>query len=282
VTYSEIVQKKVLGIPVLYLAAGFVTILAVVAWRMKATPDADTAGVNPEDATAGAEDEASNALAGMEASGAYSGYTTNGTVVVTPTPTASQDAEEQTNQKWLASAIDYVVNDAKIATVGQAQLALTKYLDGEDLSYDEGKIRDAALNKLKLPPEGVAKVGITSEAPAQKQFTAFPGKHTVKGNNDNTAALLAALYYGTGDALHRDRIVEYNTGLGPATTTYAAGTVVTIPPYTNPAYYTVTGKNGDTSVSVVAAKHGLSVSQIQGLNPDLTYPLKVGMKIRTQ
>lgn len=280
--YSEIMKKKVLGVPVLYLAAGFVAILAVVAWRMKSTPDTNTAGVNPADATAGAEDEASNALAGMEASGAYSGYTTNGSVIVTPTPTPTQNAEEQTNQKWLASAIDYVVNDAKLATVGQAQLALTKYLDGEDLSYDEGRIRDAALTKLKLPPEGVAKVGITASAPAQKQFSASSGKHTVKGTNDNTAALLAALYYGVGDDLHRDRIVEYNTDLGLASTTYPVGTVVTIPAYTNPNYYTVTGKNNDTSVSVVAAKHGLSVAQIQALNPGLTYPISVGTKIRTQ
>lgn len=280
-TFKDLADKKVLGIPVLYIAGAAVTILAIVAWKMKATPDADTMGTTPEDGTAGADGE-SNAggIAGMD--DPYGDYNTNGTVVVQPVAPVTADPVEQTNDTWMRAAVDYLV-DSKQATPGEAQSAISKYLDGEDLSYSEGVLRDAAISKLKLPPENIGKLGITASAPAQKQFSSFPGKHTVKGPNDNTYAKLAQLYYGTADANHVNRIVASNEAqsLGPSTTTFSPGTVVTIPVYTIVNYYKVTGKNGDNYFSGLSKKFGISAGAILGLNPGLTQPIPVGTTVRT-
>jgi LysM repeat protein len=104
----------------------------------------------------------------------------------------------------------------------------------------------------------------------------------VKGSNDNTAAKLAVLYYNNGDANHANRITEMNTSYGPVGTTFNVGTVVEIPTYPALNWYTVTGKNKDQYSTALAAKFGLSVAQLQALNPSLTYPVKVGTKVRTQ
>jgi hypothetical protein len=268
VSFNTIVQKKVFGIPVVYLALIVVAGLAFLAWKIKptVTPVADT----PADGL------------GPEVDPDTSGLETTGTVIVAPQPNVPADAIEQTNDKWLRSGVDYLVNEAKVATAGDAQLALSTYLEGGDLTYEQGLWRDKVIGKLGLPPESLPRVGITTTAPAQKQFTAFPGKHTVKGSNDNTASKLANLYYGSGDAAHTNRVVEMNTGLGPATTTYTPGTVVNIPGYTYPNYYTVTGKNKDNYFTTLAGKFGLSVAQVQALNPTLTQPIPKGTKVRSQ
>jgi hypothetical protein len=276
VNIKEWSRKKVIGVPLLYWGLAAAAVLAYVAYKTKSTVTGGDSG----DGTATGDTSAEAGSGG--AAGDLSSLNTTGTVVVQPQTQPVADAVEETNDTWLQAAVDYVVNDAKIATYGDAQAALVAYLNGDDLTFDQGKIRDAALSKVKLPPEGVAKIGVTGTAPAQKQFTSFPGKHTVKGTNDNTAAKLATLYYGNGDALHADRISELNTTLGPNSSTFSVGTVVSIPPWTTPAYYTVTGKNGDTYYTYIASKHGVSVAMLQALNPSQTVPLKVGTKVRTQ
>jgi hypothetical protein len=281
VTFQELAAKKVLGVPVLYLAAGFVAILAVVAWRMKSTPDADTSGVNPENGVAGSElDDPDNALAGMEGNG-YSGFVTNGTVVVQPTTPTAEEPPEVNNDTWRKGATEWLVSQKKASGV-EAYSALSKYLDGDQLSIEEGVIVNAAIAEKGLPPEPVAKVGGVAgptEAPAQKQFSSFPGAHTVKGSNDNTATKLASLYYGNSDALHVNKIASANPALGPSSTTYNIGTRLTIPYYANPRYYTVTGKS-DTWPSQIAAKNGLSYNQFLALNPSATAPYAKGAKMR--
>lgn len=266
-SFNELVKKKVAGVPVVYLGLAAAVGLALVAWKMKATN-------TPADTTAPAGD--------TTAEPDYSGLATTGTVVVAPQQTTVSAATAETNESWMKAAVDYLVNDAKVATVGDAQLAISLYLEGQDLTYEQGKLRDMAVAKLKLPPESLPRVGVTAAAPAQKQFSKFPGKHTVKGSNDNTASKLATLYYGNGDALHANRIVELNAALGPAGTTYSTGTVIQIPAWTTPTYYTVTGKNRDQYATTLAAKFGLTVAMLQALNPSLTFPAKVGTKVRTQ
>lgn len=275
-TFNDLAQKKVLGVPVLYLAAGFVTILAIVAWRLKPSADENTPGTNPEDAEAGADGgQTTGQLAGT--SDPYGGFDTNGTVVVQPTPSEATPGAQPTNDTWLGQAIPYVASMLKISS-GTVQVGLNKYLNGSDLSYDEGRMRDAAIDKFGPPPEGTTGFGQVGTQPAQKQFSTFPGKHVVKGSNDNTPMKLAGLYYGTADWTHANFIAAHNVTLGPPATTYTAGTTVVIPAYTQPRYYTV--PKGITTFSQVAAKNGTTKQALQGLNPTFTEPFPAGMKIR--
>lgn len=272
--FQELARKKIIGVPVLYWALAGVTVLGFVAWKLKPASSGATTGAS---STTDAQGN------GVDGNGdAYSGLATTGTVVVQPSTQPVADVEKATNEKWLSSAVNYLVNDAKAATVGDAQLALSSYLNGDDLTYDQGQLRDKAVQKLGLPPESIGKIGITGSQPAQKQFSVFPGKHTVKGPNDNTPAKLATLYYGSaGD--HALVIVEANTQYGTlASVTYPVGTVLTIPNYPVSKYYKVTGKNGDQYFANIGKTHGLSVAQVQALNPGIPDPAPVGKMVRYQ
>lgn len=270
-TFDEFSKKKIVGIPVLYLAGGLVVILVVVAWKLKAAPEP-----TPPDAAGTDDGTGAPELAGSDS--AYDGFNTNGTVVVQPTAPTGNEPVSETNETWLASAIAYVVKE-KLATPGYAQETLTKYLDGNDLSFSEGKIRDAALTGVGLPPEGVSKIGITASEPARKQFSQYPGTHTVKGANDNTAGKLATLYYGSAHAGDGAlKIASVNLKLGPATTTYPTGTKIQIPSYVTPGTFTATKTT--THFKDIAAKSGTTADVVRALNPNLSEPFAVGTKVR--
>ncbi len=268
--WKSLVQKRIGGVPVLYIAAAFVVILAVVAWKMKPTEEVTgDEATTPENVPESADDPA-----GAD----YSGLATQGTVtVVQGGTTADEESEKETNDDWERAAVSYLI-EAKLATAGAAQTAINKYLEGADLSYDEGALRDAAVTKLGLPPEKLTTVGQVGLAPAQKQFSNFPGKHTVKNVNDNTAAKLAQLYYGNGDQAHALKIVAANSSLGPNGTTYSVGASVNIPRWENPRFYTITKTT--QWPSQVAAKNGMTVESFTFLNPGLVAPYKVGSKVR--
>jgi hypothetical protein len=267
--FQEIASKKVAGVPVLYLAAAFVAILAFVAWRMKpSAPEEEPTGdegTTPDNAPTGEDDVD------------YSGLNTNGTVTVVQGPPVAEEATKQTNDDWERAAVDYLV-DAKLATPSEAQNAIRKYLEGNDLSFEEGALKDKAIMKLKLPPEPLTTLGNVGQAPGQKQFSNYPGRHTVKGSNDNTASKLAMIYYNSGSSPYAAEIVAANSALGPSGTTYAPGTSVTIPKWTGIRYYKTT--KSTLWPSQVAAKNGLSYAQIIALNPGKTAPYKLGEKIR--
>lgn len=276
--FKELANKKVIGVPVLYLAAAAVTILAIVAWRMKALPTEDKAGVDPADATAGAEATGvDNSLAGDP----YSGLNTTGTVIVQPSATTPDDVAPAIgdNEAWVKAAAEWLVAKNK-ATGTDAYTALNKYVSGENLSYDEGALVNAAIAEKGQPPDNVGTIGTIGALPAQKQFTKFPGAHTVKSTNDNTPAKLATLYYGAANADQINTIVAANFNLGPNTTTYPVGTKINVPMWTNPRYYTVTGKNSDVYPSNIAAKNGITYAMVMGLNPGYVFPAKVGAKVR--
>lgn len=268
--FKAIVQKKVLGVPVLYLAGAAVLILAIIAYRTKQTVTPAVTDPNAVDATtpSGATDES-----------AYGGLATQGTVVVQPVTPTPATVVVETNETWGQSAIQFLVDEH--TPPGDAQQAIMLYLQGANLSYEQGALRDKAVGKLGIPPEPLETVGSVSAAPPQKQFGVFPGHHTVKGTGDNTASKIAALYYGNGDALHTNRIAEVNINLGPATGTYAVGSVVEVPGWTNPAYYTTT-KTTNYSSGVAKASHvpGLTAERVLALNPTLTFPVKTGTKVR--
>lgn len=269
-SFSEIANRKVAGVPVLYLAGAFVAILAIVAWKMKPSVPADEP--TGDEATTGENvpDDPNNPD--------YSGLNTQGTVTVVQGTQTAEPAAKATNEDWERSAVDYLV-EAKLATPSEAQSAINKYLAGDALSFDEGKLKDAAIIKLKLPPEPLATLGtVATTAPAQKQFTQFPGKHTVKGSNDNTTYKLAILYYGNGAVDKRVLISAANPKLGGVYTTYVPGTVVSIPVSRAPQYYKVTASTRWTSQ--IAKKNGTTPTAITALNPSLSAPYTVGKNVR--
>lgn len=269
---SEIMHKKVAGIPVVYIGGAVAVVLAIVAYRLRnnnppATTPATDASATGVDANGDATDES-----------LYGGLATNGTVTTAPVDTSTPVATpEATNDSWLRSSVADVVK-ANIATAGDAQAALSKYLSGDNLSFQEGQIRDYALKTDGLPPEPLGTIGTVSTAPAQKQFSIFPGVHTVKGDNDNTPAKLSQLYYGRSDYIPQDSIVSQNFNLGPRTVTYSVGTQVKIPAYTEPRYFTAV--QNYQYPTQIAAKNGISYAQLLGLNPGAVYPLPIGRKIR--
>jgi hypothetical protein len=278
VNFSEILHKKVVGVPVLYIGAGAVTILAVVAWRMKALPDTDTAGVDAADGTAGTDTNPDNALAGTD--GAYDSYNGTGTVIVQPSVPTGVDVDTtiDTNDEWVKNAAEWLVAQKK-ATGTDAYTALTKYVSGEDLSFDQGALVNAAIAEKGQPPDPLGTIGTISAAPAQKQFSVFPGRHVVKGPNDNTPTKLAQLYYGSSDAAHINKIVAENPKLGPASATYPVGTSLYIARWVNPGYY-VADKN-HRSAKLIAAANGLnSELAVTALNPTISFPVAIGTKVR--
>lgn len=276
-TFNEIAQKKIFNIPVLYIAAAAVIVLAIVAWRMKPSPDTDTSGVDPENALDGITD-----IDGVAVSpgNPYAGYNTSGTVVVAPQQPEEPEVIVKTNEDWVKESAEWLTASKK-ATGIEAASALNKFVSGEDLSYDEGQLVNAAIVEKGQPPDSIGNPGTIGQQPARRQFSGSNGTHTVKGTNDNTYQKLAVLYYGNGDALHVNRIAEYNTKLGPATATFDPETKIVIPTYVNPVYYTVTGKNSDNRFKTIAAKAGATPAMIQALNPTISEPIPTGTKVRT-
>lgn len=274
---KAVFSKKVAGIPVLYIAGGVAVLGLVYAVRMKSTVPSTDGGTGDE----GTEEEKDGSLT-TSGSADYSGLNGTGTVVVQPQQPPTEDKVEETNETWGKAAIDYLI-ESNLASPGAAELAITTYLAGGNLSYEQGLLRDAAIRKLKSPPQSIT-VGTTGSQPAQKQFSLFPGNHTVKGSNDNTAAKLSTLYYGTADALHVDLIVSANSQYGPKTGTYNVGTVVKIPAFQGYNYYTTT--KTVRTFKMIAAKSGLSIPQIKALNPTRTETenmnLPIGLKVRVR
>lgn len=269
IDFDAIAKKKFLNIPVLYWVGGFVLILAVVAYRMKPsvepTSATDAAGTGVD--TDGAVDE----------SNPYGGLATNGTVIVAPQQPQASDAVAETNDTWARAAVNYLI-ESKQATPGAAQAAIQKYLQGDNLTFEEGILRDSAIAKLTLPPEPLVNIGQVSEKPGQKQFSNFPGTHTVKGTNDNTPAKLATIYYGSGDALHQNKIVAANTSLGPASTTYNVGNRIHIPLWITPKYFTAHA--GFLTDYQIARANGIAAINVLNLNPGMSFPVVSGAKVR--
>jgi hypothetical protein len=281
-SFTEIAHKKVAGVPVIYIGGAFAVIFAIVAYRLKGNSTAVTTDTSQADAAnpSGA-DTSNNDVADSVDGTDYSGLNTTGTVTVAPATTTPASGDvTQTNQTWLASGVAYLMTSAGGSHAGgEAQTALTHYLDGDDLSYQEGAMRDAVIAKIGLPPEALPGVGQTSSQPAQRQFSNTPGKHTVKGDNDNTFGKLATLYYGSNSADNVKKLYEYNLSVGSINSTFSPGTVITVPTDWTPQYYTVTGVK-DTSASQIAAKNGLTTGQLGALNVGFVYPAKKGNRLR--
>jgi hypothetical protein len=264
---SPFLSRKIIGVPLLYWLAIFVLILAYVAYRMRSAPSDVPETADPSLAPENADESAAS----------YDGFTAQ------PTPTYSSGVAPsttvETNESWAKKATEFV-GASGLATYGDAQLAIQKYLNGDQLSFKEGQIRDAAIKQFGAPPEPVT-VGGTDPKPvaavtAKRQGTP-PIYHTIKGAADNTYSELSQLYYGTIANDRIDLLQAANVSRGKSGP-WPVGTRMMIPAYHAPKYYTST-KTINT-LKEIAAKNSTSVTVLRILNDGIKDTLKTGTKVR--
>ena len=148
-------KKKVAGVPVIYLALGFVAILAVIAWRMKSSPDltaSDTADQNDAEADAAVPGNAVPPVV-------------SGTVVAQPNSVEDQAVPFEDNSTWLHKGVAYLVS--KGYNPSDAQRALQAYLSGADMTYQQGTMVDLCIKQFGLPPDDFP-IGNTAPKPATR------------------------------------------------------------------------------------------------------------------
>jgi hypothetical protein len=269
-------SKKYLGVPVVYYAGLFVGILLVVAWKMKSADTTAVDGDVPATDANGVTDILSPD--GVGGDGNYDGFIANPppayTQVATP---AGAGTTVDTNDAWLSRGVAWSVSKG-LATAGTAQDALSSYLNGNQLSYAQGQIRDAVIKEFGLPPE-VPTPGGTSPEPAKRQGNP-PTYHTVKGASDNDLGKLVGLYYGGSNVVESLRLIQISNPKIPMSGPYPVGTRIFIPAYHQPTYYTATKlvstlhqfavKGNTTSQNILTLNNGLGV----------TFPAKVGTRVR--
>jgi hypothetical protein len=279
VNFKAIAEKKFLNIPVLYWALGAAVTLLVLAMRMKPIPETP-------DTTEPASDPSTEGGLNDPTTADYDGLLPSGTVVVQPATPVAATVKEQTNEEWARAAAEYLMSaEGGSIPPGEAQQAMTLYIRGAELSTVQAGYRDKAIKKLKYPPEPLDTIGTVAtptQAPPQKQFSVFPGKHIVKGGSDNTAAKLATLYYGSANAgLGAAKIGQYNEQFGPLGTTYNVGDVIMIPGWEEPRYWKATTTMRYPKQFADKMPAGTRTAKdIEQLNPGVKWPVAVGASVR--
>ena len=142
-------SKKVANIPVVYLAVAGAFLLVLLAYhshraKKAAVSVANTTGAPPDTAassTLGTDLGTPPAIVGTVSSDP------NGQLAVTNT---NINPAINTNDQWLHQAATYLITQGN--NPGDVQLALQTYMNGQDLSYEQGKLRDAAVAQYGLPP----------------------------------------------------------------------------------------------------------------------------------
>lgn len=271
---TSFLRRKVFGrIPMLYVLLGGAVILAVVAWRLKpATAPQDNTAT--DSAATDAPPEISDLTPNVDNSGGF---------VANPQPAqpaAPGNAGIEDNQTWYRKGVEFLVQHGEDSS--NAETALSKYLEGEQLSYAEGQLKNKVVLEYGPPPE-YFKPGGTQGKPSDpaRQQGPLPRNHIVKGPNDDTYADLARLYYSNASAANIALIKAENTpnglsGDGP----WPVGTSVRIPKFIDPVYFTSTKR--DNTLSEIASKNGRSTADIQTLNPGMKFPVKPGTRVRVK
>lgn len=278
-SFEEIARKKVAGVPVLYLAGAAVIILVVVAIKMKPSPDA-----------AGTEETAGKNGGGMAPQDdPYANFNPDGsgTVTVVQSPKETEPTAPYTNDQWVKDGIVWLIaNPTKVGPISwpingtTVQGALTKYIQGQDLAYEEGQMVNAWIAQKGPPPDGAGSAVKIGPKPLEKQFATPPGDHRVTTPGyDDSYGKVAMLYYGTNDQTHYDLIQGANPQLGLTPNAFAPGTVVHVPKNEAPAYYTLPN---DMSRSQICGKNGISEYTFQALNNTSNTQFKKGAKVRVR
>lgn len=269
-------DKKVAGVPVIYLVALFVGILAVVAWRMKPANAEEEAGGDPasEDGLGGDPEEYENPTFVANAPPAY----------VTPDSgdAGIGNSTINTNEQWARKSAEWLVATGR-ATGGLALTTMYKYINGEQMSVAEGKLRDAAIKQFGTPPETFTpgQTNNPAEGIATKQGNP-PTTHTVKGKNDNNFWKLAKLYYGSDHYDYVNFLEVANISIPKSkdkvTQAFPPGTKISIPKYAAPKYFLATGTVN--TPQAIAARNSTTAAAIMELNDSVKWPAAKGQKIR--
>lgn len=251
-------KKKVGGIPVLYIVALFVGILAVIAWRMKSNLNTNPNSDQPTDGVAADQQDTTT--------NPYDKFATSGTVTVSQgtDPATVTPIQVATNETWARTAASWLASQG-LATTDDAYAAMTAYVNGEQLSVTQGKLRDAAVKQYGLPPEpfttGGTQTATPSTPPAVMQGKP-PLVHTVRGPNDNDFWKLASIYYPNYGAKGVDLIEYHNRTLPSGHNNLPVGTKVSIVPYSDREW---TATRNITTADV-AAMNGTTPDVISILN----------------
>jgi hypothetical protein len=265
---KSLMTKKIAGIPILYLVGLGVTILAIIAFKMTPAEELAEDSVN--------ESVEDSVDASDIASSDYGFAATRGTVVVTDntnTPTSTA-AVSDSNELWVRRAAEWLSGQGYTAT--DALRAMSAYVEGQDLSYEQGQMRDKATAQLGLPPENITPGG-TKDAPAKRQGSP-PCTHTVKGSFDNSYTELSRLYYNRTDGLAIDLLQRDNVNRLGHEGPWPVGTTVKIPKWQSPKY--TTAKNGMNTLTQLASKNGVTKTAIMEMNDGMKFPAKNGTKVR--
>lgn len=266
---SSLETKKIGGVKVVYLGAVVAVALGFYAYRTHAA-NKGAATV----ATAGTADPATGEATPVE----QPTFTANPAQVSSTDSTTATDSTytAPTNDTWSASAIAWLVGQGH--DVQSSTDTITKYLNGDSLSYGEGQLRDAAVKEFGVPPVPPTggSVGL-NPATAKKQGNP-PTHHTVKGAGDNSFSKLALIYYGAASK-------DFTTTLRAANPTLTAsvlptGTVVMIPAFSHPYYFKATSRA--RTAYDIAAKNGTTEAHIIELNPGVNFPVRVGTSVRVR
>ncbi len=262
---TSILKKKVAGVPVIYPAVAFVGVLVFFAWRMKG---ADVEGDNPVDEDGEPVDDDMD----------YSKLASNGTVTVSQgsDPATVTPIVVETNTTWMNKGITYLATQGYGA--GESQEALAAYINGNQLTFDQGKLRDAVIKQYGLPPEPPTPGGTSDPKPTRQGNP--PLVHTVQGSSDNSYNEIAQIYYGRKDSVAIDLLQSKNSNLGHAGGAWAKGTKVNVPVYSPPVYFTAT--SSVRTMAQIAAKHGISQAVLEDLNDGMKFPVAVGKKVRVR
>lgn len=186
-TVTKAARRRVLGVPVLYIAAAVAVILAVYAYKTQTRPG--------KVASANGETDASEVSDAPGDLGSVYPTMPRGTVIVAPASMVNDASATslETNTEWLRQGVALLGADG--VSGGTAQLALQKYLDGEQLSYVQGSYRDKVIAKLGLPPDPSTVGGTDPESAAfPTPIPSVPGT-LPEGENTTLSDMIRAAYY---------------------------------------------------------------------------------------
>lgn len=263
---AGLADKKVAGIPVLYIALGIGVVALYGAIAMKPSEEPS---VSEEDVEGDVEgDDAGDTSVPVFSATPVIYQPSGGSVASTPM--------EDTNELWGRRSIEWLVSNGSTLTV--ASNAIDKYLNGLEMSYQEAQARDKAVKQFGIPPEGILPTNSPSAPvrPASTQGTP-PLTHRVVNTRDNTASELALIYYGRNGKDAVNLIDAANIGVPHP---YKIGQGVKIPPYRNPKYYKAT--SATRTAGDIARKNGTTMQKIRELNQGMSFPVKAGTRVRVR
>jgi hypothetical protein len=286
---KSLTEKKVKGIPVIYIILVVVVVALAGAIKLKPAKDAETPTDSGESDAAGDLPDTSQPVFSATPT-----ITQPSGVVSSITSVSGAD----TDTLWSRRAIDWLRQNGFSLEI--ATSAITKYVGGQPLSTAEASARDKAVAQFGLPPETIPDTSTTVDTPvpdpvvtpdptdlpttpnyngvASKQGVP-PLNHIVKGTSDDTFSELSQLYYGkVGDGS-----INLIQSYAPQYGRYQAipvGTSVHIPRFVDPKYYVAT--SATHTAAAIAAKNGTTRERILGLNDTLNFPVKAGTRVRVR